>query len=310
MAQYSRFDLGLLHAMDALLSERSVTRAAAKLYVSQPAMSGTLQRLREYFDDPLLVRAGREMELTPRAAALQMPVRELILSARSALETEPVFDPTIATRTFRLILSDYMGVVFMPALLRALERAAPNIRVQIEPLTQEGFRHLISGDADMCVTTDNWKLVEPNNLGAEMSRELLFEDSFVCAVGRDNPLVQDELTLEQYLSMPHIVTRFSAATSTIEEFMLERSDMGFLIGATAPGFIAPLFMLEGTRFIATVQSKLARKLAPAVDFRTFHPPLEIPVLRETMSWHPRNDADPGLTWLRGFMKKIALEDID
>lgn len=306
--RYSRFDLSLLNALDALLQERNVTRAAERLFVTQPSMSGTLQRLRDYFQDPLLVRSGRDMELTPRGISLIEPVRELVLQTKISLDSHMKFDPVTAKRTFRLTMSDYVSVVFAHTVLRRIKNEAPNIRLHIQPLTRDCFTDMAAGQADLCITTDNFRLFQTKDVTELLHSEPLFSDTFVCVVADDHPTITDELTLEQYLELPHILTRFSENISTIEEHMLKGMDHDVIVGATAPGFVAPLFMLPGTELIATVQKKLAAKIAPSLPVKVFDPPIDIPVLNETLAWHSRSNLDPAHIWLRGFLKQ-AVKDI-
>ena len=133
--QLNRFDLNLMIALDALLRERNVTRAAERVFVSQPAMSAALHKLREYFNDPLLVRVGREMELTPRGVSLVEPVREALLRIQLLLGTQPTFDPKPARREFTVIMSEEAVPGVLPALLRTLSLEAPELDLHIEMIS-------------------------------------------------------------------------------------------------------------------------------------------------------------------------------
>src|SRR4029434_4414915 len=140
--QLSRFDLTLLIALDALLREKNVTRSAERVFVSQPAMSAALHKLREYFNDPLLVRVGREMELTPRGASLVEPVREALLRIQMMLGTQPTFDPKTARREFTVIMSEEAVPGVLPPLLKTLASEAPELDVHIEMVSPTALSRL------------------------------------------------------------------------------------------------------------------------------------------------------------------------
>src|SRR5581483_4040519 len=156
--QLNRFDLNLLIALDALLHEKNVTRAAERVFVSQPAMSAALQKLRDYFDDPLLVRVGRDMELTPRGLSLVEPVREALLRIQATLGTQPTFDPATVKRTFTVIVTDEAAGGVVPAALRRVAREAPGVQCHIEQVSQTSLGRIEYGDADLCLCLDILRL--------------------------------------------------------------------------------------------------------------------------------------------------------
>jgi len=306
MANLNRFDLNLLVALDMLLNERSVTRAADRLCVTQPALSGSLQRLRFHFDDQLLVRVGREMELTPKARALIEPVRNALLQVDAALETEAKFDPQTADRTFRVAMSDYCVLVFLPIILRALEAKAPHIRLVVENVFGPSFSRLEGGDTDLIVTHDDRTIF--GRFGAEinLNTAALFEDRFVCVVDRNHP-AGEHLTRDDYLGYNHIIADFGANVMTVEEAEMRRQGVMIKEKLLVPSFTSLLFQLSGTTLIATVQSKLAALLAPNLPVRVLDPPVSLGPLRETLIWHDRNKDDPAHVWLRGLFLEAAAE---
>jgi len=211
------FDLNLLRSLDALLSERSVTRAADRVCVSQPTMSGSLQRLREYFEDQLLIRVGREMELTPLARSLVGSVRDVLQSIQSTLDIKPSFDPATAKRTFSMSMSDYAAVMLMPLVLERLAKEAPYISCSIEPLSDKYFDRLSSGDMDFSVAAGNWRLFGADEPGSEIKSELLFSDTFVCIVAKNHPAIDTEVTLDDYKRLPHILVRLAPGVESLIE---------------------------------------------------------------------------------------------
>ena len=299
------FDLNLLIALDALLREQNVTRAAERVYITQPSMSGALQRLREHFKDELLVRVGREMELTPRALALVEPVRELLLLAQATLERDDVFDPKTANRRFTLVMSDYCSAILVPPLVRRLATEAPNIHVQVEPLSSKPLALVEAGEADFCIVPDDTRLFGPDELGCAVHRQLLFSDRLICTVSEDNPRVGDSLTREQSFELPHVSAHFGGLSMHLEQFTLGHRWTEVTVAATAPGFVTALAMVAGTPFITTVQRRLAEKLAPSLGVRMLEPPIALPELNEMLIWHERNEFEQGHRWFRHFVVDVG-----
>lgn len=301
----NRFDLNLIRVLYVLLEERNVTHAAERLCVSQPAMSGALQRLREYFKDQLLVRAGREMELTPLARSLIEPVRELLLSIRETLDTRPRFDARTTKRAFSLAMSDYAALVLMPRVLKRLAEKAPYISCHVEPLIETTFAKLSSNDVELCVGSDNWRLYGNLEPKGEIRSSPLFTDEFVCVVDRDNPLVGDTLSAEHYKQMPHAAVRLCRGFSSVVEHAWTLADLNLNIMATAPSFSTLMFMVPGTPLIATTQARLARILAQSLPLKQVPCPIPMPRLTEVLIWHARNDFDPGHDFLRAIIVEAA-----
>ena len=306
MANLNRFDFNLLLALDTLLSERSVTRAADRLCVTQPALSGSLQRLRQHFDDPLLLRVGREMELTPKARALIEPVRTALLHINAALETQAIFDPGTSERTFRVAMSDYCVHIFLPKVVRILAARAPQLRLMIENVFGPSFSRLEGGDIDLVITHGDRSLFGREGREVDLMTADLFGDSFVCVVARDHP-IGDSMTKDDYLSYPHALAFFGANVRTVEEAEIERRGIVIKELLHVPTFAGLLQMLPGTELIATVQSKLAEQLADTQKVRVMKPPMNLGTLKETLIWHNRSDDDPGHIWLRAVMKEAAAE---
>lgn len=301
----ARFDLNLLLALEALLAERHVTRAAERLYVSQPTMSGMLQRLREHFDDEILVRVGREMQPTPKAKALYEPLRDVLLTVRALMEAQPVFEPATARRAFRLLISDYATVVFLPHVVRYLCRQAPHIQLASEAISAASYERMESGEADLVVAPDDWRLMGALRQNENLHSVPLFGDRFICIASADHPEIGDTLSLEDFCRLPHAVTRFGGNAMTVEEAALRRANIDFDAAVATPHFSSLLSLVPGTRLLATVQERLFRALGGALALRAFEPPVSIPTLNEGLMWHPRNDYDPAHVWLRQVFIDIA-----
>lgn len=304
--ELSHFDLNLLRSLDVLLEERNVTRAGERLFVTQQAASSALSRLRTHFNDELLVRVGRNLELTPLARSLIVPVRAALLSAQAALDTRPQFDPLTTRRTCRIVMTDYSLLVVLPRVLRRLATQAPGIVCRVEPLTRESFERLQMGDLDFCLTADEWRLYGKAPPAPEIRQEPMFRDDFVCVM--DEAFApKGELTLEQYAGMTHISVGFGHGIATLVERAWAKSGLDFSVSVTVPSFSSLIMALPGTHLVATTQRRLARTLAPSLGLRVIECPLEIAVLQEHLLWHERNDHDPLSEFLRGVIAEASRE---
>lgn len=291
-----QFDLNLLRALDALLQERNVTRAAARLHVTQQAMSGSLKRMRELFDDALLERVGKHLEPTPLGAALLQPVHEVMLQIDLVLATTPTFDPGRTTRRFRIAMSDYATVTILPLLMAQLSRTAPGIVCEIQLIDDRVFRDLEAGELDLCLLPSNWRLYQdckPENILSQT----LFGDDFVCVVDRHNP-IGDVFDVPAYLSLPHNIVRLGGGVRSIVENAWLMNQITPRIAATTTSFTSLVTMIAGTTMIATVQRRLAMQFAASLGIRLLECPIPVEPLLEDMSWHVRSERDPAHRFLR------------
>jgi LysR family nod box-dependent transcriptional activator len=301
------FDLNLLRSLDALLSERSVTRAAERMCVSQPAMSGALQRLREYFEDQLLIRIGREMELTPLAISMVASVRDVLHGIQVTLEARPSFDPMTAKRSFRASMSDYVAVVLMPHVLRRLVTQAPYMSCQVEHLNEGSFNRLDSGESDFCIASNRWTLFGSNEPGDDIQTEPLFSDNFVCVVDKDHPAVTDHISLEDFKRLPHNLVSLGRGVESMPGYAWKAAGLDLNIAATAPSFCTAILMIPGTPVVATVQRRLARRLADSLPLKIAKCPVEVPTLHEALTWHIRHEFDPGHQYMRRVFSEAAAQ---
>lgn len=290
--RYQRIDLNLLVALDVLLAERNVTRAAERLHMTQSAMSGVLARLREYFDDQLLVPVGRTMRLTPRAESLMQPVRDIILKVDSTLGVRPEFDPSTAKRHFVIIASDYVSHVLLGDVLRRIEEQAPGLSFDIRP-TQAGMElELDQGRVDFLVTPAHLTL-------PAHPQAVLFEDSYHVIAWDGHAELGDGLTLDQYQSLGHVVYQNEKGNNPwFEQWYANEHGSTRRIEVVTNGFtLLPVFVV-GTRRIATVQTRLALQFRQSLPIRLLDPPLPTPRLTEVLQWHRYRDDDPGVQWVR------------
>lgn len=301
----AHFDLNLLRALDALLAERNVTRAAERQFVTQQAMSGTLARLRMHFGDELLVRIGRRFELTPLGRSLVDPVREALLQAESALATQPVFDPASARRVMHIAMSDYATLVILPHFLQKMQREAPHITCHIHRLDQDSLASIIAGELDLCISAGDWSLYPGFRRSADLRTQVMFHDDFVCAVDENHPEVNDSMPLDLYRRLPHIATRLGPSIQTVVEQAWAAAQLPLHVTATAPNFSSVLFMLPGTRMVGTVQRRLCHVLASSLRLATFECPLEIKPLEEVLIWHGRQEDAPAHSFVRAALLSVA-----
>jgi DNA-binding transcriptional LysR family regulator len=292
-------DLNLLVALDALLAERNVTRAAERLSLGQPATSAALRRLRRMFDDPLLVRRGRVMELTPLAQALIVPVREVLQGIGGLLSIRPEFNPERDERSFSLISSDYVALVLLRPLLARLDTVAPNVRVSMFPITMPFRAMLGRGEVDLVLFPIE---VDP---GMEaFPHRTLFSERYVCTVWNQHPDVGDEITLEMLSSLPYLAYTHVQLASSVET-QLDAAGVERRQEVSTQSFVVSPLMQRGTRLVALLHERLARALQDAAELRILEPPLPLKPITEMMFWHPRSEDDPAHRWLREEVAAMA-----
>jgi LysR family nod box-dependent transcriptional activator len=305
--QLNRFDLNLLIALDVLLREKNVTHAAERVHVSQPAMSAALHKLREYFDDELLVRVGRDMELTPRGLSLVEPVREALLLIQATLGTQPSFVPASTQREFTVIVSEEAVPGLMPAILRRVAAEAPGVRCRIELISQTALKRIEYGEADLCLCLDTLGLYDARALPEGLRKEVLRPVRWICAVDRDHPTVGDTLSAEEFRALPHVIGRPSGYSAAAEELVRRLFEIELTVHLTVPSLLHLPLVLPGTCYVATLPERVAQMFAATVPMKTFTPPFPVPEQHEILLWHKRNEPDPAHAWLRELIISIARE---
>ncbi len=303
---FEGLDLNLLVALDALLSEQSVTRAASRLCVTQPAVSVALQKLRVQFSDPLLERVGRRMELTPFAQELALPVKELLHQIRTVVESRSGFDPRCDSRSFRLLMSSSIAEIFGVPALRQLRDAAPNVHCQVDVfVAPDLLRRLQDGEIDLCIQVFQPGVWEQVSDIDAISHQSLFSDHYVLVGDASNRLLGEGMDYDAFCGIDHIETRFGGNLTS----MPERSLAGLAKRPKTP-LIVPTYNLAiaavlGSAMTAIVPNRVAEASRLKDKLIVVKPPFEIGPLEQHMIWHKRNDNDPGHTWFRGFLKNYA-----
>lgn len=295
----NRLDLNQLVALDALLSERNVSRAAERVNLSQPAMSATLARLREYFGDPLLRQVGRRMQPTAFAEGLMTSVRDVLLQAQAITQRRPEEDPARIERNITVVASDYVTTVLLaPALARAA-REAPGIRFEVRPVVGNLAEELDRGDVDLVIAARE-------GMAAAHPSEPLFRESFSCIVCRDNTQVGRRLGIQQFLALRHAATVWGRGQlHTMDQRAVDRAGLQRTVDVWVPAFtMLPAFVV-GTDRVATLQSTLARQLASQWPVRVLRCPITIPDVHGDMQWHRYQDGDAALRWFRALLHATA-----
>jgi LysR family nod box-dependent transcriptional activator len=299
--RFNRLDLNLLVALDVLLLERNVTRAAKRLHLSQSAMSGSLARLREYFEDELLVQVGRQLELTPRAQTLHEAVRDLLTRIDTSLAAQPKFDCKTTDREFKLLVSDYTSAVMIPHLLTMMREQGSTARVRLVPQVEQPARALERGEADLLVIPS--KLCSPDH-----PTEVLFEDHFVCVVWQGSSHAQQGLDFERYLASGHVATQtVDNMPPVYESWFNARYGNSRRIEVRSFSFAVLPLLVVGTELIATVHATLAQLMRGAAPVRVLPLPLPAPMppLEQCMQWHKYRAQDPGLIWMRQLLHEAG-----
>jgi DNA-binding transcriptional LysR family regulator len=300
--RFNRLDLNLLVALDALLDEKKTTRAADRLNVSQSAISGMLARLREYFEDELLVPVGRHMELTPLGRDLANPVRELLLQIQATVAIRPGFLPGTESRHFRITASDYVISVLMARFVGRLHELAPNITVELLPQSEDASEKLRRGETDLLIIPENF-------IADDHPHELLFEDGFTCVIWDGNISVPEPLDMETFRRIGHVAPMLGRPRApTLEERFLQGQGINRRICVTTPDFSSMAQIVVGTQLMATMHTRLAKASQQRLPLKLLAPPLAMPTVRECLQWHRYQGDDPCHKWIRDLLLSLAREE--
>jgi DNA-binding transcriptional LysR family regulator len=299
MIDLKSFDLNLLLVLDVLLEERSITKTAQRLGVSQPMVSISLKKLRQSLGDELFVHSGSEMVPTERALAFEEPLRNIIQDIRHRILEEAGFDPE-REGGVRICLSDIGELEFVPNLIRRTQREAPGMVIRsvvLEPA--ELARKLESGEVDLAVG------YFPDLLSSNFQQQLLFEHRFACLARRGHPDIHDRISMEQFLSLRHLVVEHPARRRDLFELTLDKAGLSRSVALYLPNYVTVPFILEDSDLIATIPRPLANKLAPLCNLQICEPPLVTVPIEVKQFWHRRYQRSPRHTWLRAIIREIS-----
>ena len=289
-----QLDLNLLHVLVALEKERSVSAAALTLQKSQPAVSGALAKLRDFFNDPLFVRSGNSMHPTPRATTLIEAARQVLEKVGTDIVATPTFDPKTTHQTISIALSDVGEVVFLPTILKDLRRLAPNALVRSVSLSATAVAEgLESGSIDLAV--GYFPDLKKNNF----FQQVLFSDTFASLVRLDHPLAARKLTLKQYLQLEHAVIHAESRTEEVMERYLARRKIRLKVVLSTPNFASAPIIVAQSDLIVTIPEPLARYFARvSANVRTVGLPFDPPRIQLKQFWHRKFHHDQRNAWLR------------
>ena len=291
-------NLNLLASFEALFEEQSVTAAARRSGVTQPAMSNTLAQLRKLFDDPLFQRQRTGLVPTPRAKQLIEPIRQGLRLLSSAL-AEPGFEPRTSTRRFVIMASDYVELVLLPVLLRRLARQAPGVVLQVRPWSlHEAPPELARGEADLM-------LGFYGKLPPHHHEQRLFDDEYVCVVRRRHPLVKTKLTLARYLELSHVLVSSRLDSPGSVDRALAAMGKKRKIGARVSHFLSVPVLVSQTDLVAALDQRVAQVFARPLGLALFPPPLALPKGSIGQVWHEQQTRDPALSWLRSTIAEVS-----
>lgn len=292
-------DLNLLVTLDVLLREKSTTRAGEYLHLSQSAVSSALARLREYFNDELLVRAGNNLVLTPLAHNLVAPVHEALCQIESTVITQAHFNPATSQRTFSIMASDHMATVLLLPVVARVAAEAPHVTMEIRLFSLTHQEELDRGAIDFLIAPDKFAILTH-------PQELLYEDDFMCLVSQGNPLVGDHISREEYLQLGHLGLKFEGnQPPTDNEWHVGSLGHPRRIEIIAPNFSLMPLLVAHTNRIATLPTRLARFYAQLLPVRLVAPPIKFAPVKFLLTWPIHHSTDPGNQWLRAILQEEA-----
>jgi DNA-binding transcriptional LysR family regulator len=292
-------DLNLLVALDALLTERSVTKAAERLSRSQPALSASLKRLRHQFSDELLVRDGNNYELSPLAEQLRDRLAIVLSDIERVFATRARFDPTRSNREFLLTTSDYPTVVLGPVVADLVAAEAPNVGLRYAQITD----HVVDKPLDHLRVFDGMFL--PKGFVGEVPHLVAYSDRWVIIADADNPITQEPVTAEGLASLDWVIPFHRRGFGIPPVRQLELLGVELKVSVAAEGFVGLPAMVAGSNRVAFIQERLAGRLVSLSEFVVLDCPFEVVPLDEAFWWHPTLTADPGHMWFRELIRRAG-----
>ena len=293
------FDMNLLIAFDALMQERSVTRAAAKLRIQQPAMSHSLSTLRLLLRDELFVRVGRTLQPTPRAFSLQHPVRSSLLQLQEALKTEASFDPSNARRDFRVAMTNGIESLLLPDIVARFRTDAQGMTLLARSVDPQDMPDMLDrGELNLAIgcyeSTHPW-----------IRRHELFSETLTCCFNPDLLPIKTPIDEQTYVETPHVVVSMRNTILGCLEDALRDARVELNIVSAGPNFLAVLMMAADTPVLTTLPSRIAHRYADRFGLSTCPVPISFSANPIAMVWHSREDREPGSEWLRQLVRELC-----
>ena len=286
--------------LDILLDTLSITRTSEALGLTQPAVSSALGRLREHFDDELLVQVGRTNIATPLADSLRQPLKDVLARTDALISKRATFDPANSARRFSFAGSDYVASTFGNEIMREVAMAGAQLAVELDRLSPGAIQRFERGEIDMLIAPAQVCLPGHPSMA-------LVEERFVCVVSTNHPSIGRAITAEEYLAARHIVHYLGAGNrmTVLDQWFLNQSSLKRDVAVQVPSFADILEVVPGTSYVGTVPFRLADKLASRLPIRILDAPFEFPPLDIVMQWHQHLDEDAGLDWFRAIVRAVV-----
>jgi len=292
-------NMNLLPVLDALLTERSVSRAGARLGLSQPAVSNALAQLRALLKDPLLVRKAGGMAPTERALALAGPLRTALLALEQGLEPSTAFEPAAAERDFTIATNDFVAFAMLPRLLARLQTEAPRVRLQIRAWQEHVVPpDLARGDADLMLGFNRG--LPPGHQGTP-----LFDDRFVFVARKGHPHVRGKIKLSTYTKLAHVLVSQEPNARGVVDGVLAQRGLTRNVALRLSHFLLVPPIVATTDYVAALSEIVARPMAVSLPLQLMPMTLEVPTAAVHMIWHERTAASPAHAWLRGVIEEVG-----
>ena len=293
-------DLNLLVALDALLRERSVTRAARRMGVGQPAMSHSLKRLREFLADPIFVRVGREMQMTPLAEQMAVPLRRWLAELRTVFNATGPFEPATSERSFTLITSDLLAVL-LPTLVERMQEEAPHVRLEVRMPNDDPVQVLRSSGADLA-------LAPPQVHAPGMCQRVVSRITWATFLVAGHAALEDgELSLERWLEIPHITVHTASSSSSFVASAIASAGLVRRVGLVVPSFLLAPYVVARSEMLFTAPRELVEPIAQLLGLCTVQPPISLPEIPVIELWPERLHADPAHVWFRHLVADVVAE---
>ncbi|MNF59884.1 Nodulation protein D 2 [compost metagenome] len=294
----TNFDLNLLRILDVLLREQNVSRAAERLALSQPTVSNALARLRELLEDPLLVRIGRRMQPTPKALALEGPIRSALQQIEQTLNVGESFDPRLSRQTFRIAMTDFVEQLCMPELLRHLQDSAPNLRLDITPLAPSlPVDALDRGELDLV-------LGRFEEIPARFARHHWRSETLQVAVRQGHPLVNDALDLETFLRLRHLWVHGGQTRGMVDQWLGEQG-LARQIVYTTPNYLQAAHLVVASDLCVVLPTQLARYFATLLPLQLYDLPFALEAFELELVHLAQHGQNRALEWLVGEMLRVG-----
>jgi len=288
-------DLNLLLVFDAVYSERSISRAARKLNLSQPAVSNALARLRERLGDPLFERNAQGMTPTPRAKLLKEPIHQALDLLERGLRGDDAFDFASSSREFVVAVEDYGETVVLPRFVDWLGSAAPNIRLKIRPEPSAMLKEeLRDGTVDLAL--DYFAIPD-----AGYNSKCVLVETLVSLTRHEHPTIGERMSLEAYLAQRHVVIAPRTSAMPMIDLALSKRGMKRHIALTVPHFLSMPGVVQTSNLVCTLPRRMAHVYADHFRLRVHATPVHTPEFPIYLIWHDSFDADPGHQWLRSHL---------